>query len=98
MDTETDVVRERPDSDYESNPESTGREHDVLASDVMYKSDTKLLNKTASLTGGQQMYFLGAGEAIGDVNGFEQEISNLCDNPWAPFPRSEEHTSELQSP
>jgi len=86
LDTQTDVVGERPDSDYESNPEPTGREHDVLSGDVVYESDTEVLNNTASFSGGQQTHFPGAGEAIGDVNGFEQEISNLCDNPWAPFP------------
>ena len=79
-------MRELPDSDYKSDPEYTGREHNVLASDVIYESDTELLNKTASLTGGQQTYFLGAGEAIEDLNRFEQEISNLCHNLWAPFP------------
>ena len=89
MDTETDVVREPPDSDYESDPEPTGRDHQVLAGDVMYESDTELLNKMAPFTSGQQTYFLDAGEAIRDVTGFEQEISNLCDNPWAPFPNGQ---------
>jgi len=68
-----------------SDPEPTGREHDVLSRDVVYKSDTEVLNNTASFSGGQQMHFLGAGEPIGDVNGCEQEISNLCDDPGAPF-------------
>jgi len=45
-----------------------------------------VLNNTASFSGGQQIHFLGAGDAIGDVIGFEQEISNLCDDPSAPFP------------
>jgi len=86
LDTQTDVVGERPDSYYESDPEPTGREHDVLSGDVVYESDTEVLNNTASFSGGQQTHFPGAGEAIRDVNGFEQEISNLCDDPWAPFP------------
>ena len=86
LDTQTDVVGERPDSYYESDPEPTGREHDVLSGDVVYESDTEVLNNTASFSGGQQTHFPGAREAIGDVNGFEQEISNLCDNPWAPIP------------
>jgi len=86
LDTQTDVMGERPDSDYESDPEPTGREHDVLSGDVVYKSDTEVLNNTASFSGGQQTHFPGAGEAIGEVNRFEQEISNLCDDPWAPFP------------
>ena len=35
LDTQTDVVGERPDSDYESDPEPTGREHHVLSGDVV---------------------------------------------------------------
>ena len=31
------------------------------------------------------MDYRGAGETIGDVNGLEQELSNLCEDPWAPF-------------
>jgi len=81
LDRQTDVVGERLDSDYESDPEPTGREHDVLSGDVVYESDTEVLNNTASFSGGQQTHFPGAGEVIGDVNGFEQEISNLCDDP-----------------
>jgi len=70
------------------NPSSgaTGGEHDVLSGDVVYESDTEVLNNAASFSCSQQMHFPGAGEAIGDVNGFGQEICNLCDNPWAPFP------------
>ena len=30
LDTQTDVVGECPDSEYESDPEPTGREHDVV--------------------------------------------------------------------
>jgi len=80
LDRQTDVREERPDSNYGSNPEPTGHEHDVLSSDVVYESDTKVLNNTASFSGGQQTLFPGGGEAIGEVNGFKQEISNLCDD------------------
>jgi len=52
----------------------------------VYESDTEVLNNTPSFSGGQQKHFPEAGEAVGDVNGFEQEISNLCHEPWAPFP------------
>jgi len=52
----------------------------------VYESATAVLNNRASFSGGQQTHFLGAGEATGNVNGFEQEISNLCDDLWAPFP------------
>jgi len=57
LDMQTDIVGERPDSDYESDPEPTGREHDVLSGDIVYESDTEVLNNTASLSGGQQMHF-----------------------------------------
>jgi len=77
---------ERLDSDYESDPEPTGHEHDVLSSDVVYESDTEVLNNTASFSSSQQKHCPGAGEAIGDVNGFKQDISNLYDDLWAPFP------------
>ena len=82
------MVGARPDSDYESDPEPTGCEHDLLRADVVYESDTEVLNNSASFCGGQQAHFPGAGEAIGDVNEFEQEIRlhNLCYDPWAPFP------------
>jgi len=83
------VVGERPDSDYETDPEPTGREHDELSGDVVYESDTEVLNNTASFSGGQHKHFPGAGEAIGDLNGCEPEISNLCDDPWAPFRRGQ---------
>jgi len=86
LDTQTDVIGELPDSDYESEPEPTGCEHDVLSGDVVYESDTEVVNHTPPFSGGQQKHFPGAGEAIGDVNRFPQEISNLCDDPWAPFP------------
>jgi len=47
LDTQTDIVGEGPDSDYESDPEPTGREHDVFTGDVVYESDTQVLNYTA---------------------------------------------------
>jgi len=31
------------------------------------------------------MLYEGVGESIGDVKGFEQEQSNLCQHPWSPF-------------
>ena len=78
--------RERPDSDYESDPASdpTGYERDAI-NDLTYDSDTKALNDNMSSSAARQTHYERAGEAIGDVNGFEQEHSNLCKNPWAPF-------------
>ena len=77
---------ERPDSDSEFDPKPTGPEQAILNGDVVYQSDTEVLNNTASFSGGQQTLFPGAGEAIGYVNGLAQEISNLCNDPWARFP------------
>jgi len=79
-------VEKRRDSDYESDPVPTGCKHDVLSGDVVYKCYTEVLNNTACFSGCQKRLFPGGGEAIGDMNGFEQEIINLCDAPWAPFP------------
>jgi len=81
-------VGERRDSDCESDPGPTGRERDLLRGDVVYESDTKVVTNTASFSGGQQTPFLGAREATGiwNMNRFEQEITNQCDDPWSPFP------------
>jgi len=86
------VVGEHPDCDSESDSEHTGHEHDVLSGDVVYESDSEVLNNTASCSSGQQRHFPEAGEAIGDVNQFEQEISNLWDSPWAPLPSGQGFT------
>jgi len=39
------------------------------------------------------MLYEGAGESIGDVKGYEQEQSNLCQHPWSPF--SSPHSFKL---
>ena len=44
-----------------------------------------ILNETASLLSSKPMLYEGAGESIGDVKGFEQEQSNMCQHPWSPF-------------
>ena len=54
-DTETDQLHherhERPDSDYESDPDSTGREHDALT-----ECDTEMLNGTSGPLAGKQTH------------------------------------------
>ena len=77
---------EPPDSDYESDPASdpTGYERDAI-NDLTYDSDTEALNDNTSSSTARQSHYERAGDAIGDVNRFEQEHSNLCKNPWAPF-------------
>jgi len=46
LDTQTDVVGERLDSDYESDPAPTRPNHDVLPCDVVYESDTEEQDNT----------------------------------------------------
>ena len=41
------------------------------------------------------MLYEGAGESIGDVKGFEQEQTNLCQHRWSPF--SSAHGFKLAS-
>jgi hypothetical protein len=94
-DTETDLClhpgfgvneeNERPDSDYESNPDPAGCDADALIDDVAHESDAEILNHNTSATASRQAYYPGAGESIGDVSGFEDEHSALCQDPWAPF-------------
>ena len=71
---------ERPDSDYESDPDSNGREHDAFN-----KSDTEMLNGTPGPLAGKQTHYEGSGEAFRDVNGLEQDCNDLSEDPWAPF-------------
>jgi len=72
------------DSDYESDPDPTGHAYGTF-DDISHKSDTVILNETASPLPSKLMLYEGAGESIGDVKGFEQEQSNLCQHPWSPF-------------
>jgi len=74
----------RLDSDYESDPDPTGHAYGAF-DDTSHKSDTEILNETASPLPNIPMLYEGAGESIGDVKGFEQEQSNLCQHPWSPF-------------
>jgi len=76
---------ERQDSDCESDPGPAGSEPDELCRDIAYESDNEVFNDGTSPSAGIQIHYEGAGQVIGDVNGFEHEYSNLCDDPWAPF-------------
>ena len=51
----------------------------------MHESDAEERNEASSLPAAKLMDYPGAGETIGDVNRFQQELSNLCEDPWAPF-------------
>ena len=59
LDMLTNVMGDGPDSVDDSVPEPTGLEHDVLSSDVVYESDTKVLNNTASFSSCQKTPFSG---------------------------------------
>jgi len=76
---------ERMDSDCESDPERAGSEPDQFCRDIAYASDTAVFNKATSLSAGKCIYYEGTGLVIGDVDGFEHEYSNLCDDPLAQF-------------
>ena len=75
----------RPDSDYESDPNLTRYERDGFPDDVVHESDTEERNDASSSPAAKLMDYPRAGETIGDINGFQQELSNLCEDPWAPF-------------
>jgi len=75
----------RQDSDYESNPGPSGLESDEFFRDISYESDIAVLDDATSASAGKQIRYEGAGEVIGDVHVSEDEHSNLCEDPWAPF-------------
>ena len=83
-------ANELQDSDYESDPDPTGDELDALTA---HQSD--ILEDAMSSLPGRQEHCRRAGEAIGDVDGFEQEHSKLCRDTWAPF--SSAHGFQLAS-
>ena len=66
------------DSDYESDPDPTGHELEAFTA---YQSDTEIPDDSTSSLPGRQEHYPGAEEAIRDVEGFEQEHSNLCEDP-----------------
>jgi len=72
------------DSDYKSDPDPTRRAYSVF-DEISHKSDTEICDETASLFPSKLMLYKGASKSIGDVKGFEQEQSNLCEHPWSLF-------------
>jgi len=68
---------ERQDSDCESDPGPAGSEPDEICRDIAYESDDEVLDDATSPSAGKQIYYEGAGQVIGDVDGFEREYSNL---------------------
>jgi len=84
----------RLDSNYECDPDPTGHAYSAF-DDISHESDTEILNHTASPLPSKPMLYKGVGESMGDVKGFEQEQSNLCQHPWSPF--SSAHGFKLAS-
>jgi len=70
------------DSDFESDPDSKEHELDTFAAQ---ESNTEIPDDSTSLLPGREEHHPRPREAIRDVNGFEQENSNICDDPWALF-------------
>ena len=77
-------VRHRQDSEYESDPGPAELEPDAFCPDIAYESDAAVFDTTLACAR-KHNHFKGAGEVIGDVARFEDEHSNLCADPWAPF-------------
>jgi len=79
---------ERQDSDYESDPGPAGLEPDAFCPDIASESDAEVFD-TTSACAWKQNHFEGAREVIRDVPGFEDEHSNVCADPCAPFNSAE---------
>jgi len=74
----------RLDFNYESDPEPNGHAYGAY-DDISHESDPEIINQTASSLPSKPMLYKGGRKSIEDVKGFEQEQSNLCQNPWSPF-------------
>ena len=70
------------DADYKSDPDPTGHELDAFTA---HQCDTEIPDDSMPCLPGRQEHYPCTGEAIGDVDGFEQEHINLCEDQWAPF-------------
>jgi len=75
---------ERQDSNYECDPGPARGQPDELCCHISYQSDTEVLDGTVGALAGKQICYEVAGGLSGEVHGFEDEHSNLCDDPWAP--------------
>ena len=64
---------EPQDSDHESDPDPTGHELDAFTA---HQPD--IPDDSMSSLPGREEHYPRAGEAIGNVDGFEQEHSKLC--------------------
>ena len=89
IDTEADLLHheghEGPVSDYESCPDSSGRDHDAFIDDIADESDTEMLSGSPGSLAGKLTHYEGSGEAVEEVNRFEQECDIQSQDPWAPY-------------
>ena len=76
---------ERQDSDCESDPGPAGSEPDEFCREIAYESDTEVFDDFTSPSAGKQIHYEGAGQVIGDLDRFDHEYSNLCDDPGGLF-------------
>ena len=76
---------ERQHSNYESDRDPARLESDEFCRDISYESDTEVLDDATSASARKQIYYEGAGEVIGHVHRFENEHSNLYEDPGALF-------------
>ena len=88
-DTKTDLLHHerygQPDSEYECDPDSTGPKHDAFIDDIANQYDTEIPNGTPGSFASKQTHYEGSGEAVGNLNRFEQECDILSKDLWAPF-------------
>ena len=84
-DTETELLHQeghqRRDSYYESDPDSAGPEYDAFNDDIANASHTEIPKSTPGSLAGKETHYEGYREAVGDINGFEQECDDLSEDP-----------------
>ena len=71
-------LSELEDSNYKSDTDPTRHELVAFTADG---SDTEIPDDSMSSSPGSEEHYPQAGEAIGNVDGYEKENSNLCEDP-----------------
>ena len=83
--SDTNEPVEQPDSDYESDPagDPASNERDSPYDTFMHESDTEALDSedSTSSVAAEQEDYPHAWEAIGEVRGYLEERTNLCEGP-----------------
>ena len=88
--SDTNEHVQQPDSarDDKSDParDPAGNEHDSPYDTLIHESDMEALDSedSTSSVAAEQEDYQRTGEAIGEVRGYLEECSNLCEEPWAP--------------